>query len=93
MHTRFLPVKPGAATAAQAVLAKPRTKPVSEWPLWAKALYKVRREGEKGVGDTIVRLIGKDRSDLFKAWFKRKVGKDCGCSDRQEWLNRHYPYL
>lgn len=37
-------------------------------------------------------LIGETRSERFKTWFARKFGKSCGCSDRQNWLNRRFPY-
>lgn len=92
MHSVFLPTKSGSNANARIVITAPRTKPVSEWPRWAKMLARRKRDGEAGIGDTILRMIGKDRSDRFKAWFKRWVGVDCGCSDRQNWLNRQYPY-
>jgi hypothetical protein len=29
--------------------------------------------------------------DQFK-WVMKRLGVDCGCGSRQEWLNRVYPY-
>lgn len=47
---------------------------------------------DRGVGDTIARVIGPMGGDAFKRWYKRITGEDCGCGDRQAWLNQRYPY-
>jgi hypothetical protein len=65
---------------------------LSEWPIWARVISKFRRQGNVGVGDTVVHLIGDERSKRFQTWFKRKVGRTCGCAERQQWLNLRYPY-
>jgi hypothetical protein len=66
--------------------------PYAQWPLWARAVARFRHEGDIGLGDTVVHMIGDERSERFKKWFQRKFGKSCGCSDRQAWLNRRFPY-
>lgn len=63
-----------------------------DWPLFIRVIAKFEKSGETGVGDTVVRLIGKGRSDAFKKWFDRKFGKSCGCTERQRWLNARFPY-
>jgi hypothetical protein len=64
----------------------------SDWPVWAKALGKLKRDGEKGVGDTIERIIGAETSDLYKSWYRKIFGRDCNCIGRKEKFNETYPY-
>ncbi len=60
------------------------------WPLWALALKAISKPQEKGVGDTLARLIvGKES---FKQWFKKTFRKSCGCDARQGRLNEMFPY-
>lgn len=66
--------------------------PFDQWPLWAKTLAFMRHETDKGLGDTVVHIIGEHRSDAFQAWFLAKFGKSCGCKDRQAWMNQRFPY-
>jgi hypothetical protein len=85
----------GAITAAVAISAiKPTLsiRPMTQWPAWAKAIAEQRQPGDAGLGDTLVHLIGDSRSEKFQAWFQEKFGQSCGCSDRQAWLNRQFPY-
>lgn len=63
-----------------------------QWPLWARALSKFRKEGELGVGDTIKRVIGNDNSEAFKKWYKDTTGRDCGCCGRHNNLNQQFKY-
>ena len=98
MHSIFLSQapqgqKPGIVTPP--TQSKSRIEPLarSEWPLWACAIAKFRQPGDIGLGDTVVHLIGDARSERFKTWFHRKFGKSCGCTERQRWLNRRFPYL
>ncbi len=46
---------------------------------------------DKGIGDIVARMIGKENSEAFKMWFKKLFGKDCGCTGRQLQWNRMYP--
>jgi len=66
--------------------------PKDQWPIWASAVAKFRHAEDVGLGDTVVHLIGDERSEWFKTWFHQKFGKTCGCSNRQAWLNRRFPY-
>lgn len=63
-----------------------------KWPLWAKALKLVRKEGEAGVGDTIERLIGPKNSAAYQAWHLKTFGQQCKCKQRQVNYNAKYPY-
>lgn len=63
----------------------------SKWPRLARLVHRRRRPGERGVGDTIERLLGAS-GERFKVWFKRITGYDCGCDDRRDKLNASYPY-
>jgi len=72
--------------------------PRDQWQLRIKAIAMFRREGDKGVGDTIANNLNRFRmfkgmgaSDAFKLVMK-KVGINCGCEDRQRALNARYPY-
>ncbi|MGA3067686.1 MAG: hypothetical protein ABSF29_12655 [Tepidisphaeraceae bacterium] len=47
---------------------------------------------DKGVGDTVARLIGPTGSAIFKASFKAMFGVDCGCTARQANWNILYRY-
>lgn len=66
--------------------------PFAEWPAWAIALSILKSEADAGVGDTVERLIGARNSDRFKAWYKEKFGRDCGCSFRKDQWNMLYQY-
>ena len=37
-------------------------------------------------------LIGNDRSDAFKKWYKDTFNRDCGCCGRQTNLNSQFKY-
>jgi len=65
----------------------------SEWPKWALRIEKSpkRQPSDIGVGDTLAHIIG----DGFSAKFKRATGRmgiNCGCTNRQRWLNARFPY-
>jgi hypothetical protein len=65
---------------------------MSEWPAWAKSIAEQRQCEDTGLGDTLVHLIGESRSEKFREWFQIQVGRSCGCTDRQAWLNAHFRY-
>lgn len=54
-----------------------------------KIFSKRRRPEDTGLGDTVHRLLG---GDAFPTWFHAVFGRDCGCADRQRWLNQRFPY-
>ena len=63
-----------------------------EWPIWAKTVSLARSEKDKGVGDTIARTIGIVGGHKYREWFKRITGRECGCRERQDNLNKLFPY-
>jgi hypothetical protein len=99
MHTPFLPSAGQRAAGIPPVIMAPAQTsrlppvPITEWPLWARALARFRRPTDTGLGDTIVHVIGDTRSEKFKRWFQRKFGRTCGCTERQRWLNRKFSYV
>jgi len=99
MHSIFLPrasitQRTPVNQKIHVELATPRRAPtpIEKWPFWARAAANFRREKDIGLGDTIVHLIGDARSERFKKWFARKIGRGCGCTERQRWLNQVFPY-
>ena len=81
-------VQPSKASAA----VKIQAVPPSEWPLWAKAMALLCNSEDRGLGDTIARVIGPVGGDAFKSWHLKIMGEPCGCAGRQESLNLQYPY-
>jgi hypothetical protein len=78
--------------AAASRRASSPPKPPKPWPLAARTVAKLRRDGETGVGDTLARLIGSVKGDRMARWYTRMTGRDCGCADGQAALNQRYPY-
>ena len=75
-------------------LDRPRAaKPIAEWPVAMRLIARHRTPGEAGLGDTAARWIGHVGGEKFKLWFHVVFGRDCGCADRQSWLNARWPYL
>jgi hypothetical protein len=68
----------------------PLSKP-EDWPLLIRGISRQRIPSDTGVGDTVERILAKMGGDQFK-WVMARLGVDCGCGSRQEWLNRVYPY-
>lgn len=49
--------------------------------------------GDKGVGDTIARFTKMTKIDTAVKTITKAIGiEDCGCSGRQEDLNKKHPY-
>lgn len=61
------------------------------WPLYLQPFKLLAKEGDTGLGDIIARTIGPVGGDAFKDWYKATIGRDCGCRDRQIYLNTTYP--
>jgi hypothetical protein len=55
---------------------------------WVKLF---RTPDDRGLGDTVERLLAMAGARKIKNWLER-VGIDCGCRSRQEWLNEQHPY-
>ena len=78
-----------------ALIAKYRHRgplPPKKWPLWARAMRRLRKPEDLGVGSTVHRLIGLENSLRFKVWYKRHFKRDCGCAGRQARWDAEYPY-
>ena len=59
-------------------------------PEEAAAISDSRRQADRGLGDTVARMLG-SAGEKMKLWLAER-GIDCGCSNRQEWLNQRFPY-
>ena len=46
----------------------------------------------KGLGDTVAKVIKATGIKKVVDKVSKAVGKDCGCSKRQDTLNRAFPY-
>jgi len=93
MHSIFLPSARGQAASKVAVVVQPRAAiPYDKWPVWAKALALMRKVEDKGIGDTVHRVIGPPASEAFKKWHVRIFGKSCGCSLRKVKWNAQFRY-
>lgn len=62
-----------------------------DWPFALRPMKLMAKEGDRGLGDIVLRQIGEANSDAYKKWFERLFGRPCGCSERQDNLNRDYP--
>ena len=60
----------------------------SNWPLILRPMRLLAQPGDKGLGDIVARTIPKGED--LKVWFKEH-GFNCGCTNRQNWLNVQYP--
>ena len=77
---------PATATSAP----PPQPVPREQWPLWTRFVAPRAKPSDRGVGDTVARLLGE-----YGEAFKREMKKheiDCGCSARQAEWNAKYPY-
>ncbi len=73
------------------LLTSEKPIPRDQWPLWAKALTQFSKPEDKGLGDTVARMIGAQNSEAFKAWHLATLGRSCRCNGRQARLNIQYP--
>jgi hypothetical protein len=64
----------------------------SPWPRLARWIARRRQPGDRGVGDTLARILAPLGGDTFKRWTQR-IGAECGCAARQAELNRRFPYV
>lgn len=61
------------------------------WPMWAQPMKLLAKDGDKGLGDIVARVVGTIGGEAYKAWYLKTFGKSCGCTERQESLNQKYP--
>jgi len=69
----------------------PDPLPYTEWPLSVRIFSKLRRIGESGIGDTVKSQLSVGGSDVI-GWLIAAAGIECGCTERQKWLNTRFPY-
>lgn len=60
-------------------------------PLWVAAVSRLKKEGDRGVGDTVQRVASWLGGELFKKW-SQKLGIPCNCTRRQQEWNERWPY-
>lgn len=81
-----------AAIAATSAISRKKKKMEPEvkakWINWVKWFKKPE---DRGVGDTVERLLAKIGGRSIKKILMH-LGQDCGCTNRQKWLNARYPY-
>lgn len=66
--------------------------PHNKWPLAAKSIAAMKIDEDKGVGDTIKRLLG-TAGKLYQSLFIALTGSSCkSCGFRQQKWNQLYPY-
>ena len=66
--------------------------PRDQWPIAIKIIASFAAEGERGVGDTIKRMLGTPGL-IYQAVIKQATGSECtGCGFRQTKWNQLYPY-
>lgn len=51
----------------------------------------LRQESDIGLGDTVERILARAGGRKIKSMIA-SLGGNCGCTERQQWLNRKYPY-
>ena len=72
--------------------AAPVAPVTTRWPWYWRLLSLLRTRADRGVGDTVARLLRYLGGERLKRWWKRRTKADCGCAGRQGRLNRLYPY-
>lgn len=89
-------VRFGGSSSASSVHATQTDLPITNKPKrdttsvisWLKFF---RAPEDRGLGDTVERLLAKTGARKVKAWLQ-SAGLDCGCAGRQAKLNRAFPY-
>lgn len=84
---RRLPPPKTAASVPTRAVAK-----IAANPKIAERIARKRIAGEKGVGDTLERLLSKVGGNVFKAAYQKITGRSCGCGDVKAKLNADFPY-
>ncbi len=62
-----------------------------DWGFLLNPMKLLAGPDDRGLGDIIARTIGPYGGDLWKAWYRRVFGRDCGCGDRADSLNIEFP--
>lgn len=68
--------------------------PRAQWPAWASALAQQGHPSERGVGDTVARVLPPS-SAAFQLWHAETFGvwaPSCQCAGKRAAWNAHFPY-
>ena len=55
-------------------------------------LYYMEKQKSKGLGDTIAKITKATGIKKVVDKVAKATGKDCGCKERKDTLNRFFPY-
>lgn len=61
------------------------------WPFALRPFKLLAKEGDKGLGSIVERVIGPIGGTAYREWFQAIFGRPCGCSERRDRLNEDYP--
>jgi hypothetical protein len=86
-----LPKPPSPAANVNAVNLYGGRIPRDQWPLAVKGIALLARPEDRGIGDTVERMARLAGGKTLAQWYKELTGRDCGCANRKERLNRMYP--
>lgn len=64
--------------------------PPEKWPKVIQYLARKAIPSDTGVGDVVQRMAARIGGEVFKQ-IMAKLGINCGCTDRQKWLNERFP--
>jgi hypothetical protein len=68
-------------------------KPIdNSWPTWAEIVKSQKIYSDKGIGDTLERIIKTTKLDKISKIYESITKKSCGCNDRKQHLNKKYSY-
>lgn len=67
-----------------------RGKPGPDWGS-LNMLKVMAKNGDRGLGDIVARVVGPIGGEAFKRWFQKLFGRSCGCQERQDEWNVQYP--
>lgn len=59
--------------------------------LQARFVSLLARRDIRGLGDVIADLLKTVGIEGAVKWLENQTGLPCGCAERQEWLNEHFP--
>lgn len=62
-----------------------------KWPFVLEPLKLLAKDGDKGLGDIVERVIGKVGGEEYKKWYAKIFGRPCSCNERRDSLNADYP--
>jgi hypothetical protein len=63
----------------------------NQWPLAVKGIASLAQPADRGIGDIVERMAKLAGGKTLAQWYKDLTGRDCGCADRKDRLNRMYP--